>query len=110
MVTKKKRVATTKKAKKSARKTPAPKKVAGAKRATRRAKTASKKAAKVAVKAPVVPHITTEEGLKELQYHCEGIMDMIGEYILVQNPKISDKRFKSEAHDIVRMLFGMSAR
>jgi hypothetical protein len=109
MVTKK-RIVAAKRDNKRTRRPSTTKRVSGAKRATRRAKTASKKAAKATVKAPVVPHITTEEGLKELQHHCEGIMDMIGEYLLVQNPKISDKRFKSEAHDIVRMLFGMSPR
>ncbi len=99
--------------KKVAKKSTAKKKVAvskkapAAKKAVRTAKAKTAKGAKVAAKATAVPYITTDKGLKELQHHCEGIMDMIGEYILIQNPKISDKKFKAEAHDIVRMLFGM---
>jgi cytochrome c551/c552 len=73
----------------------------------RKVKPAAKKSVKPATKKPAVPYITTDQGMKELQYHCEGIMDMIGEYIMIQNPKISEKKFKTEAHGIVRMIFGM---
>ncbi len=76
-------------------------------KSARKAKPMSAKSTKASGKKAPVPYITTDKGLKELQYHCEGIMDMVGEYILIQNPKISDKNFKAEAHDIVRMLFGM---
>lgn len=69
---------------------------------------APQKGAKASTKVKEVPYITTDKGMKELQYHCEGIMDMIGEYILLQNPKISQKGFKTEAHDLVRMIFGIS--
>jgi hypothetical protein len=99
--------------KKVAKKNTAKKKVAVSKKAPSAKKTARKgkaktvKSTKSAAKQSAVPYITTDKGLKELQHHCEGIMDMIGEYILIQNPKISDKNFKAEAHDIVRMLFGM---
>jgi hypothetical protein len=99
--------------KKVAKKTTAKKKVAVSKKASAAKKPAGKvkakatKNTKAAAKESVVPYITTDQGLKELQHHCEGIMDMVGEYILIQNPKISDKKFKTEAHSIVRMLFGM---
>jgi hypothetical protein len=99
--------------KKATKKNTANKKVAVSKKApaskktARKAKAKTAKKSKAAAKTTAVPYITTDKGLKELQHHCEGIMDMIGEYILIQNPKISDKNFKTEAHDIVRMLFGM---
>jgi hypothetical protein len=80
-----------------------------AKKTARKAKPAAKKSTKSSSKKTAVPYITTDKGMKELQYHCEGIMDLIGEYILIQDPKISEKKFRSEAHDIVRMIFGMGS-
>ena len=103
-------------AKKSAsattRKTAA-KRSATAKKASRSASAAGakKKSSKAAKTAkPKAPFITTEQGAKALQYYCEGIMDMVGEYILIRNPKISQKSFTTEAHAMIRGIFGMNER
>lgn len=84
-----------------------------AKKATRSASAsgAKKKSAKATKAAkPKAPFITTEQGAKALQYYCEGIMDMVGEYILIRNPKISQKSFTTEAHAMIRGIFGMKEK
>ena len=88
----------------------ATKRATTAKKATRSASAsgAKKKSAKAA--KPKAPFITTEQGAKALQYYCEGIMDMVGEYILIRNPKISQTNFTTEAHAMIRGFFGMSEK
>lgn len=99
--------------KKSASKRPSTAKKAARSTSARGAKASSNKSAK-ATKAgkakPQAPFITTDQGVKALQYYCEGIMDMIGEYILLQNPKISQKNFTTEAHAMIRGFFGMNEK
>ena len=76
----------------------------------------TKKAAKKAAGKKVVkpkaqaPFITTKEGMNALKYYCEGIMDLVGEYIMVSNPKISQKAFAHEAHQMIKTFFGMDAK
>jgi hypothetical protein len=100
-------------AKKSAAKRSSPAKKAdrsASARGKRASSSKSGKASKVtkAKKAKQeAPFITTDQGVKALQYYCEGIMDMVGEYILIRNPKISQKNFTTEAHAMIRGFFGM---
>ncbi|MEN9845675.1 MAG: hypothetical protein RIS36_822 [Pseudomonadota bacterium] len=54
-----------------------------------------------------VPVLATKEGMKLLKHHCEGIMELVGDLIVTNNPKISQKDFKSEAHGLIRIFFGM---
>ncbi len=96
--------------KKSASKRPSTAKKAAGSTSARGAKTSSKKSAKAGKEKPQAPFITTDQGVKALQYYCEGIMDMIGEYILLQNPKISQKNFTTEAHAMIRGFFGMNEK
>jgi hypothetical protein len=96
--------------KKSASKRPSTAKKAAGSTSARGAKTSSKKSAKAGKAKPQAPFITTDQGVKALQYYCEGIMDMIGEYILLQNPKISQKNFTTEAHAMIRGFFGMNEK
>ncbi|MEY4700931.1 MAG: hypothetical protein RL326_1118 [Pseudomonadota bacterium] len=96
--------------KKSASKRPSTAKKAARSTSARGAKASSKKSAKAAKGKPQAPFITTDQGVKALQYYCEGIMDMIGEYILLRNPKISQKNFTTEAHAMIRGFFGMNEK
>lgn len=89
-------MATKKKAQKQAKKT-APKKVA---------KTAKKqKAAKAKV-----PFLATEQGMKELKHHCEGIMELIADLLFTRDPKLSQKAFTAEAHKLIKIFFGMDKK
>lgn len=102
-----------KKSASSTTKKTATKRATTAKKATRSASAsgAKKKSAKATKAAkPKAPFITTEQGAKALQYYCEGIMDMVGEYILIRNPKISQKSFTTEAHAMIRGIFGMNEK
>ena len=85
----------------AAKKKTAPKKAS--KKAT--AKTSRKAGTKVV--PPSVPVLTTKEGMKLLKHHCEGIMELVGDLIVSNNPKISQKDFKTEAHGLIRIFFGM---
>ncbi len=81
-----------------------------AKKATRSKSASAAKKKSKKMEKPKAPFITTEQGAKALQYYCEGIMDMVGEYILIRNPKISQKSFTTEAHAMIRGIFGMSEK
>ena len=72
-------------------------------------KASAKKGKKVTTKVipPSVPFLATKEGLKLLQHHCEGIMELVGDLIVTNNPKISQKDFQTEAHGLIRIFFGM---
>ena len=72
-------------------------------------KAPAKKGKKQATKVipPSVPVLATKEGLKLLQHHCEGIMELVGDLLVTNNTKISQKEFKTEAHDLIRIFFGM---
>jgi hypothetical protein len=76
------------------------------KKVARKAAPKSAKKARVAAK-PKVPFIATKEGLDELRYHCQGIMDLVGEYLVMNNPKISQKEFQTEAQGMIRSFFGI---
>jgi hypothetical protein len=79
------------------------------KRVTKKA--AKKVSAKKIVKPKVhVPFIATAEGMNALKYHCEGIMDLVGEYIMTGNPKISQKDFAHEAQQMIKIFFGMESK
>jgi hypothetical protein len=69
------------------------------------AKSGKKATAKVI--PPSVPVLATKEGMKLLKNHCEGIMELVGDLIVTNNPKISQKDFKTEAHGLIRIFFGM---
>ena len=69
------------------------------------AKNGKKTVAKVV--PPSVPALATKEGMKLLKHHCEGIMELVGDLIVTNNPKISQKDFKTEAHGLIRIFFGM---
>lgn len=70
-------------------------------------KVAKKAAKKVkAAKAPV-PYLATAQGMKQLKLHCEGIMQLVGDLLVTNNPKISQKEFTTEAHGLIRTFFGM---
>lgn len=103
-------------AKKSASKRPSTAKKVARSASARGKKASSSKSAKAgkATKAAKAkqqaPFITTDQGVKALQYYCEGIMDMVGEYILLRNPKISQKNFTTEAHAMIRGFFGMNEK
>jgi hypothetical protein len=74
-------------------------------------KVAKKAAGKKVVKPKVhVPFIATKEGMNALKYHCEGIMDLVGEYIMTGNPKISQKDFAREAQQMIKTFFGMESK
>lgn len=73
----------------------------------KKASTTKAKRATTKVIPPSVPVLATKEGLKLLQHHCEGIMELVGDLLVTNNPKISQKDFKSEAHDLIRIFFGM---
>lgn len=85
----------------------AAKKKTAAKKASKKiaAKTGKKRATKVV--PPSVPVLATKEGMKLLKHHCEGIMQLVGDLIVTNNPKISEKDFKTEAHGLIRVFFGM---
>jgi hypothetical protein len=85
----------------AAKKKTAPKK--GSKKVTTKA---GKKAATKVI-PPSVPVLATKEGMKLLKHHCEGIMELVGDLIMTNNPKISQKDFKTEAHGLIRIFFGM---
>jgi hypothetical protein len=72
-------------------------------------KVAPKSGKKTATKVvpPSVPVLATKEGMKLLKHHCEGIMELVGDLIVTNNPKISQKDFKTEAHGLIRIFFGM---
>jgi hypothetical protein len=72
-------------------------------------KVAAKSGKKTATKVipPSVPVLATKEGMKLLKHHCEGIMELVGDLIVTNNPKISQKDFKTEAHGLIRIFFGM---
>ena len=72
-------------------------------------KVAAKSGKKTATKVipPSVPVLATKEGMKLLERHCEGIMELVGDLIVTNNPKISQKDFKTEAHGLIRIFFGM---
>jgi hypothetical protein len=98
-------------AKKAARSTSARGTKASSSKGGKAAKAAkATKAAKAAKAKPQAPFITTDQGVKALQYYCEGIMDMVGEYILLRDPKISQKNFTVEAHAMIRGFFGMNEK
>jgi hypothetical protein len=103
-------------AKKSASKRPSTAKKAARSTSARGTKASSSKggkaakATKAAKAKPQAPFITTDQGVKALQYYCEGIMDMVGEYILLRDPKISQKNFTVEAHAMIRGFFGMNEK
>ena len=86
------------------RKKTAPKKTQSKKTATKVAKKTAKKT-KV-TKAPV-PYLATAQGMKQLKLHCEGIMQLVGDLLVTNNPKISQKEFTTEAHGLIRTFFGM---
>lgn len=71
------------------------------------AKKASAKKTTTKVIPPSVPFLATKEGLKLLKHHCEGIMELVGDLIVTNNPKISQKDFQTEAHGLIRIFFGM---
>ena len=48
--------------------------------------------------------------MNALKYHCEGIMDLVGEYIMTGNPKISQKDFAREAQQMIKTFFGMESK
>ena len=85
----------------------AAKKKTASKRASKKvsAKTGKKSVTKVV--PPSVPVLATKEGMKLLKHHCEGIMELVGDLIVSNNPKISQKDFKTEAHGLIRIFFGM---
>jgi hypothetical protein len=87
----------------------APKKTAQ-KAKTVKGKVAATKATakKTTAKKPKVPYITTKEGMDALRYYCEGIMDLVGEYIITANPKISQKDFAKEAQTMIQSFFGLA--
>ena len=53
------------------------------------------------------PFLATPQGMKQLKHHCEGIMNLVGDLIVTNNPKISQKDFTTEAHGLIRVFFGM---
>jgi hypothetical protein len=65
------------------------------------------KKTKTKVIPPTVPVLATKEGMKLLKHHCEGIMELVGDLIVTNNPKISQKDFQTEAHGLIRIFFGM---
>lgn len=89
----------------------AAKKTVAKKTAKKTVRKAAPKSAKVAktgkIVKPKVPFIATKEGLDELRYHCQGIMDLVGEYLVINNPKISQKEFQTEAQGMIRSFFGI---
>jgi hypothetical protein len=91
--------------KKRAAKKTAPKTVKKTAKKTRKA--SPKASTKTKVVKPKVPFIATKEGLDELRYHCQGIMDLVGEYLVMNNPKISQKEFQTEAQGMIRSFFGI---
>jgi hypothetical protein len=86
------------------RKKTAPKKTAPKKTAK---KVAAKSAKKTKVKKAPVPYLATAQGMKQLKLHCEGIMQLVGDLLVTNNPKISQKEFTTEAHGLIRTFFGM---
>lgn len=79
------------------------------KKKTVKAKAKGKVTKKSQSKKPRVPYITTKEGMDALRYYCEGIMDLVGEYIVIANPKISQAQFAKEAHSMIQGFFGITA-
>lgn len=78
-----------------------------AKKTTKTSPSKSSKRRVTKVIPPSVPFLATKEGMKLLQHHCEGIMELVGDLIMTNNPKISQKDFKNEAHGLIRIFFGM---
>lgn len=78
------------------------------------AKKKPKKVAKKVTKKPsakvVTPFLATPQGMNQLKHHCEGIMNLVGDLILTNNPKISQKDFTTEAHGLIRVFFGMDQK
>jgi len=85
----------------AAKKKTAPKKV------SKKAAPKAGKRSATKVVPPSVPVLATKEGMKLLKHHCEGIMELVGDLIVTNNPKISQKDFKTEAHGLIRIFFGM---
>jgi hypothetical protein len=77
------------------------------KTAAKKARAQGSKKTKTKVIPPTVPFLATKEGMKLLKHHCEGIMELVGDLIVTNNPKISQKDFQTEAHGLIRIFFGM---
>jgi hypothetical protein len=70
---------------------------------------APKKVAQKAQPKEQVPYGATNEGMKQLKHHCENIMAIVGDLVLSTDPKMSQKKFTTKSHAVIRVLFGMKA-